>query len=136
MNGYRWLTEVDRIRIKDFLSMSLSQTRIANKLKVHKSEISREIKRNSGQREYHLAQAHRKAQERQVFCSSLRKWTNSLEKRGIALLKRKWSPEQISSRLKLEKKEDISHQRIYEFIKEDKLQGGDLWRSLRIIPGS
>ena len=47
------------------------------------------------------------------------------------LLKRKWSPEQISSRLKLERKESISHQRIYEFIEEDRLSGGDLWKNLR-----
>ena len=48
MNGYRRLTQVDRIRIKDFLILGLSQTQIADKLKVHKSTISREIKRNSG----------------------------------------------------------------------------------------
>ena len=52
MNGYRRLTQVDRIRIKDFLILSLSQTQIADKLKVHKSTISREIKRNSGLKGY------------------------------------------------------------------------------------
>ena len=131
MKGYRRLTEVDRIRIKDFVSMGLSQLQIADKLKVHKSTISREIKRNSGQRGYRSKQAQRMAEERQAFRSSLRKWTLSLEKQVRVLLRRKWSPEQIASRLKLERKEAISHQRIYEFIKEDKLGGGDLWKSLR-----
>ena len=131
MNGYRRLTEVDRIRIKDFLSTGLSQAQIADKLKVHKSTISREIKRNSGQRGYRSKQAQGMAEERQAFRLHLRKWTLSLEKRVRVLLKRKWSPEQIASRLKLERKETISHQRIYEFIKEDKLGGGDLWKSLR-----
>ena len=46
-------------------------------------------------------------------------------------MKRKWSPEQIASRLKLARKETISHQRIYEFIEEDRLSGGDLWKNLR-----
>ena len=32
MNGYRRLIEVDRIRIKDFLILGLSQTQIADKL--------------------------------------------------------------------------------------------------------
>ena len=43
MNSYRRLTQVDRILIKDFLILSLSQTQITDKLKVHKSTISREI---------------------------------------------------------------------------------------------
>lgn len=131
MNGYRRLTKVDRIRIKDFLSMNLSQAGIADKLKVHKSTISREIKRNSGQRGYRSKQAQRMAEERQDFRSNSRKWNPILEKTVRALLKRKWSLEQIASRLKLERKEPISHQRIYEFIKEDKLGGGELWKNLR-----
>ena len=131
MNGYRRLTQVDRIRIKDFLTLSLSQTQIADKLKVHKSTISREIKRNSGLRGYRVKQAQRVAEERQAFRSNLRKWTTVLEKKVRVLLKKKWSPEQIASRLKLERKESISHQRIYEFIQEDRLLGGTLWKNLR-----
>ena len=126
MNGYRRLTQIDRIRIKDFLILGLSQTQIADKLKVHKSTISREIKRNSGLKGYRSKQAQRTAEQRQAFRSNLRKWTSALEKKVRVLLKRKWSPEQISSRLKLERKKSISHQRIYEFIEEDRLSGGDL----------
>ena len=131
MNGYRRLTQVDRIRIKDFLILGLSQTQIADKLKVHKSTISREIKRNSGLKGYRSQQAQRTAEQRQAFLSNLRKWTAALEKKVKVLLKRKWSPEQISSRFKLERKESISHQRIYEFIEEDRLSGGDLRKNLR-----
>ena len=123
MNGYRRLTQFDRIRIKDFLILGLSQTQIADKVKVHKSTISREIKRNSGLKGYRSKQAQRTAEQRQAFRSNLRKWTSALEKKVRVLLKRKWSPEQISSRLKLERKESISHQRIYEFIEEDRLSG-------------
>ena len=131
MNGYRRLNQTDRIRIRDFLSTGLSQSQIANRLKVHKSTISREIKRNSGQRGYRSKQAQKKAEQRQNFRSNSRRWTPVLEKKVRALLKRKWSPEQIASRLKIEKKGTISHQRIYEFIKEDRQVGGELWRSLR-----
>ena len=37
----------------------------------------------------------------------------------------------MSSRLKHEKRGNISHQRIYEFIEQDKSFGGDLWKNLR-----
>ena len=87
MNGYRRLIEVDRIRIKDFLSIGLSQTQIADKLKVHKSTISREIKRNNGMKGYRSKQAQRTAEQRQAFRSNLRKWTPSLEKQIRVLLK-------------------------------------------------
>ena len=89
MNGYRRLTQVDRIRIKDFLILGLSQTQIADKLKVHKSTISREIKRNSGLKGYRSKQAQRTAQERQAFRSNLRKWTSVLEKKSKSSVKEK-----------------------------------------------
>ena len=92
MNGYRRLTQVDRIRIKDFLILGLSQTQIADKVKVHKSTISREIKRNSGLKGYRSKQAQRTAEQRQAFRSNLRKWTATLGKKVRVLLKRKWSP--------------------------------------------
>ena len=104
MNSYRRLNQTDRIRTKGLLSAGLSQTRIADKLKVHKSTISTEIKRNSGLRGYRPKQTQKKAEQRQNFRSNLRKWNPILKKQVKVLLKKKWSPEQISSRLKLEKK--------------------------------
>lgn len=46
-------------------------------------------------------------------------------------LKKKWSPEQICNRLKLEKKPSVSAETIYKFVYRDKEAGGDLWRNLR-----
>jgi IS30 family transposase len=43
----------------------------------------------------------------------------------------KWSPEQISNRLRLEGEESVSAETIYKFIDEDRSQGGELWRHLR-----
>ena len=82
-------TQVDRIRIKDFLILGLSQTQIADKLKVHKSTISREIKRNSGLKGYRSKQAQRTAEQRQAFRSNLRKWTTALEKKSKSSVKEK-----------------------------------------------
>jgi IS30 family transposase len=47
------------------------------------------------------------------------------------LLRRKWSPEQISGRLRREGGLRISHETIYRHVWRDKWEGGDLYRSLR-----
>jgi len=41
------------------------------------------------------------------------------------------SPEQICGRLTLEEQETVSHERIYQYVYEDKAQGGDLYTFLR-----
>jgi IS30 family transposase len=131
MSNYRRVTQEDRIRIKDALDAGLTKSAIADKLGFHKCTISREIDRNSGHRGYRPKQAQRKADGRQEHRSWLRKWDGHLERKVRRLLKKKWSPEQISQRLKLEGHESVSHERIYQFIAEDKESGGGLWRNLR-----
>ena len=49
----------------------------------------------------------------------------------IERLECKWSPEQISNRLRLEGEAEISSETIYKFIDEDRKLGGDLWTHLR-----
>ena len=46
-------------------------------------------------------------------------------------IKLHWSPEQISGRLRTEKKISISHETVYRFILKNKRNGGDLYRYLR-----
>ena len=116
MSSYRRVTQEDRIGIKDGLDAGLTKTEIADKLGLHKSTISRETLRNSGQRGYRPNQAQGLATERQAFRAVPRKRTKSLERRVRKLLKKKWSPEQISKRLMREGFESVSHERIYQFI--------------------
>ena len=47
------------------------------------------------------------------------------------LLRKDWSPEQISGRLKHEHGMTISHETIYQYVYEDKKDGGDLHTHLR-----
>jgi len=54
--------------------------------------------------------------------------------RVIELLERKWSPEQISDRLKLKGEFHISHETIYKYIRKDRKNGGSLFKHLRIMP--
>lgn len=131
MSGYRRVTKEDRLRIKDALDMGLTRTEIADKLGFHKSTISREIGRNTGGRGYRPKQAQGLAVGRQQYRNKLRKWNKALEKRVVKLLKKKWSPEQISERLRQEGFESVSHERIYQFVAKNKSSGGELWMNLR-----
>lgn len=131
MSGYRRVTQADRVRIKDALDAGLTLTAIADKLGFDKSTISRETRRNRGLKGYRPKRAQKLAEGRQEYRSWLRKWDGHLERRVRKLLKKKWSPEQISERLKLEGHKSVSHERIYQFIAEEKAAGGTLWKNLR-----
>ena len=102
---------------------------------VNESTISRELKRNSSspRKSYSANSANKVANDRRKYASrkSNKKMNFRLKKVITKYIQKDWSPEQISDRLKLVNISDISHVRIYEFIKQDKLQGGDLYTHLR-----
>ena len=58
MRKYTQLTQEQRYQIYAFLKAGFLQTEIASEIGVHKSTISREIKRNRGKRGYRPKQAH------------------------------------------------------------------------------
>lgn len=129
--SYRQLTQEQRYQIYALKKTGHPQTEIAQLLGVHKSTISRELKRNCGQRGYRPKQAHEKALKRRQAKVQYRirdeVWTLVEEK--ILL---DWSPEQISGWLK--KKHpglQVSHERIYQHIYADKRAGGTLYKHLR-----
>lgn len=129
--GYRRVTSEDRLRIKDGLDAGLTKAEIADKLGFHKSTIGREIRRNKGGRGYRPKQAHRFALEREASKHGPYKVNPVIMTQIIERLEFKWSPEQISNRLRLEGEETVSPETIYKFIDEDRKLGGDLWRHLR-----
>jgi IS30 family transposase len=93
--------------------------------------VSRELRRNRGQRGYRFKQAEAKAQARQALRSKPRKLTASVRRKVEAKLRQmRWSPEQISGWLR-DQGIKLSHERIYQMIWQDKRDGGNLWRSLR-----
>lgn len=126
---YRQLTQEQRYQIKALLDMGHSQSAIAEELEVNKSTISREVRRNRGQRGYRPKQAHEKALEKRQTKARARMsaetWARVEEKLG-----EDWSPEQVSGRLKKEGIA-ISHERIYQYIYADQAAGGELWTHLR-----
>jgi IS30 family transposase len=64
-----------------------------------------------------------------------RSWFSSNQWHQVeALLKRKWSHEQVSFTLKEQGICSISHETIYRYILKDKKAGGNLYRFMRIMP--
>jgi len=129
MSTYIQLTQEQRYQIKAFLGVGTKKPAIARELGVAKSTIYREVKRNTGQRGYRPKQAHEKALMRRKTKSQTRVSTEIwalVEKK----LRKDWSPEQISGRLK-ENGIRISHERIYQYVYADKRAGGTLWKHLR-----
>jgi IS30 family transposase len=104
------------------MKAGLCQTEIAKIIGVHKSTISREMRRNRGLRGYRPKQAHRFSKIRRAKTAKDRISPDTwiLVKH---LLRDDWSPEQISGWLVSEFQITVSHESIYQFILKDKRQG-------------
>lgn len=127
--SYTQLTQYQRYQIYALLKREHNQTEIAQTIGVHKSTISRELKRNRGQRGYRPKQAHRKAINR-------RSWDHRrippqtwrwIERK----LRQDWSPEQVMLWMRKYRKASVSHEWIYQYIYANKRAGGDLHKHLR-----
>ena len=127
--SYNQLAQCQRYQIQALLKSEHNQTEIAQTIGVHKSTISRELKRNRGQRGYRPKQAHRKAVKRRSW--DLRRippqtWIWIEEK-----IRQDWSPEQIALWMKKYREISVSHEWIYQYVYMDKRVGGDLHKHLR-----
>lgn len=127
------LTKEQRYVIASLHKRGESQESIADEIGVHKSSISREFKRNSGKRgAYNPIKAHQFAQERKERFACNRRFTKEVEKRVRNYLeKEQWSPDEIVGYCKKYTIEMVSVERIYQFIRKDKGQGGNLYKHLR-----
>lgn len=127
------LTLEQRYTISTMKQKGYPQKEISLIIGVNKSTISRELKRNRDNRDckYNYDLAHRKAQSRKKSKSHARKLTANMQERIHKLLKRGFSPEQITGRERLNGKDIVSHECIYQYIWIDKRKGGDLYKNLR-----
>lgn len=129
MSTYTQLTQEQRYQIYALKKMGHTPSETAKVIEVHKSTVSRELKRNQGQKGYRPQQAHRAALlRRQKAKPKISGPTWALVKK---LLRQDWSPEQISGRLKSERSVCISHEWIYQYVLKDKHKGGSLYQHLR-----
>ena len=132
--SYTHLTMEERYQIDDLRGENFSQADIAKELGRSASSISREMKRNKGERAWRAGPAHRKAQMRlthrgQANASKISETAKSYAK--TQLINQQWSPEQIAEVSRLEGRDRISHESIYQLILADKKVGGSLFKHLR-----
>ena len=128
--NYTQLTRVQRYQIYALMKAGHNQSQIAVVVGCHKSTISRELRRNRGQKGYRPHQADELAYDRQ--CEAYRSRISWQTWQQVErLLRLEWSPEQIAGRLKLEQKPTVSHECIYLYVYAEKRRGGTLHRHLR-----
>jgi len=135
MREYRQFTEKDRIEIYAMKQAGKEQNKIATKLGVHPSTISRELSRNTDRRGYRPKQAQQKTLHRRFTARKAVKITLETIDYIESKLREQHSPEQIAERMKFDSGRyapAISHERIYQHIWQDKAQGSTLYKHLRI----
>lgn len=131
---YNHLTEEERYQIDNLQREGFKQTEIARKLGRSRSTLSRELRRNKGERGWRPRQAQLKAVDRLVSrgVKNARKISEPAWQYAVKhLTEDQWSPEQIVGRAELDGLETISHETIYQRILEDKQAGGTLYTHLR-----
>jgi transposase, IS30 family len=131
MRKYTQLTSEQRYQISGLKKAGWKQAQIAAEVGVDKSTISRELKRNKGDRGWRPKQAQRLRAERRRGCINGKQFSLNDWAAVERLIRQDLSPEQAASRLELEGGLQISHETIYQHIYADKRAGGDLWRHLR-----
>jgi IS30 family transposase len=128
---YHHLTKVLRYQIYALHKENLTITAIAKNIGVHKSTVSRELRRNKDINSYCPKKAQNFAEKRKKFKHKSKK----INEPQISYIMEKtelfWSPEQISGRMKLDKQKAVSHETIYKFIAKNKNEGGNLYKYLR-----
>lgn len=127
------LTLEQRYVISSLHKRGFCKVEIATEIGVDRSTIYRELKRNSTKRKsYNPKKAHEYYSERKErFCYS-RKFTKEVERRVIFyLIEEQWSPEQIVGYCRKNQIKMVSIERIYQFIRADKTNGGSLYKELR-----
>jgi IS30 family transposase len=115
MSGYTQLTREQRYQIQALMKTGQNQAQIAAGLGVHKTTMSRELRRNRGRRGCRPHQAHCLAQARQG-CKRRARFTPTTWQQVETLIRQAWSLQQIHGRLQHEHGQTFSHEWIYQHI--------------------
>jgi IS30 family transposase len=136
--GYKHLDYLKRCKIQAFWKAGYTEQQIADEIGVNKSTISREFSRNMvwvhtrlGYWAYKADYAQAKADDRKKNKRKRIKFTDQVKSFVIEKIQEDWSPEQICGYAKRHTMFSLSHERIYQFLLEDRKQGGLLYMHLR-----
>lgn len=119
MEKYKRVSYEVRCQISAYLKTEISIPTIAKRLGFNKSTIYREIKRNNHWNKYLPSVADQRAKKRYKLCKRKPKIRGSIEKIVQSALKEGWSPEQVAGRIRLEKIENISHETVYRYTRNN-----------------
>lgn len=127
------LTLEQRYKIEFYKSTGKSISEISEQIGKNKSVVSRELKRNSDGRNgiYKANLADRKCKERHKIKYKNFKFSANVELNVLYYLTMDYSPEQAFGRAKIDGKEMVSVESIYQYIWQDKRKGGFLYKYLR-----
>ena len=129
--NYTHLTQNERYQIAILSRAGHDQSQIAKVMRRNPSTISRELRRNRGQRGYRPKQAHEFSQARLRACENSPRVSAETWTIVDARLAETWSPEQITGYFKANGERTVSHEAIYQRIYADKRTGGTLPHALR-----
>lgn len=133
MKKYNHINTTQRIELATLHRNGYSVSQISKQLKLHRSTVYRELKRNSRPRgSYEAYYANNVSEIRKERFAKNRKFTSQM----MGLIKEKlefqqWSPEQINGYCIQNNIPMVSHERIYQYIYQDKENGGKLFEHLR-----
>lgn len=116
---YKHFTVEEREKIQEMLWQKSSIRSIAITLSRNPSSVSREIKRNlpPERRLYTPRLAHQRALVKRKNRGRKERLKNQeIRDYAVSHLKKKWSPEQIAGRIRLDINQSISHEAIYQYI--------------------
>jgi IS30 family transposase len=132
MQHYKQLTYEQRYAIEVMLKNGVSKKHVSEGIGKSESTIHREVNRNRKLRgSYRAVYAQMLADERKKEGHYKRKLDDDMIRLIDNKLSKQWSPEQIKGYCDLNGVEMVSHERIYQYVWEDKRNGGVLYTHLR-----
>ena len=137
MNRYRQLTSEERHTLSTLRKQGYRHAAIARALGRHRSTISREVRRNSKDRQGRVCRpdpADDTARWRRGRSRRNERFGPSDWRMVERCLRQQWSPEQVSGWLRRMGQLSISHETIYRHIWRDRKTGSRLYLHLRCSP--
>jgi len=130
---YVQLTERERYLIVEHKSTGKSLRAIAKLLFRSVATISRELRRNActSDGRYRVEKAQSYAQARRSRCRRGARFDAASVAEVHRLVQSKWSPEQVSQRLRKVGRLRVGTTTIYRWVAKDKAQGGQSWLQTR-----
>ena len=131
--SYHQLTSHERYILAALRKQGFNQSEIARNLGRHRSTISRELRRNSSRHDggYRPSRAVEMTSGRRSRSRRKPHFSRTELRLVERLLRRQWSPDQISGRLRWLRLLSISHETIYRHVWNDWFYGGSLFTHLR-----